>query len=374
MKTLFIISSGMKKPPDAEIQRMEQQDETPRTKLLENELNTQLLDERYLQNISGFRKYMYKLLPINVAQFIEACLIHHQYDAVVSYYEKIGLPFAYYQKLTASKTPHILLTTWFSNKKKAWFMEKTHHSLAKIITWSSNQYRFALNELNIPPEHIKLVKRGVDSRFWRPMESPTSTICSAGMEMRDYPTLVRALENLEIPCHIATGEARGHLFRTVKNLYKLNQIPPHITIGQLKPAEMRNLYMRSRFVVVPLLETDTDNGLTVILEAMAMGKAVICSKVEGQIDIIKNGVTGIYVPQGDHIAMRKAIKELWDNPEKAAEMGRAARQYIEEHHGLEEFVQAIKTEVEHAAGSRKRGWAGEPVPAELISESIPHQQ
>lgn len=364
----------MKKPSDVEIQRMELQDETPRTKLLENELNTQLLDERYLHNISGLRKYLYKILPVNMAQFIEACLIHHQYDAVVSYYEKIGLPFAYFQKLTDSQTPHILLTTWFSSKKKAWFMEKTHHSLAKIITWSSNQYRFALNELNIPPENIKLVKRGVDTRFWRPMESPTNTICSAGMEMRDYPTLVRALENLEIPCHIATGEARGHLFRTVENLYKLSEIPPHITIGQLKPAEMRALYKRSRFVVVPLLETDTDNGLTVILEAMAMGKAVICSKVEGQIDIIKDGVTGVYVPQGDHIALRKTIKALWDNPEKAAEMGRAARQYVEQHHGLEEFVEAIKTEVEHAVVSRKRGLAGQAIPSELVSESIPHQQ
>ena len=34
----------------------------------------------------------------------------------------------------------------------------------------------------------------------------------------------------------------------------------------------------SLFVVMPLLESDTDNGITVILEAMAMGKTVICSR------------------------------------------------------------------------------------------------
>jgi glycosyltransferase involved in cell wall biosynthesis len=177
------------------------------------------------------------------------------------------------------------------------------------------------------------------------LDTKTDIICSAGMEMRDYPTLIRALKPLNIPCHIATGEARGKLFDTVKKLYAMNDIPSHITIGAKNKEELRQLYARSRFVVVPLLPTDTDNGLTVILEAMAMGKPVICSKVEGQIDVIHDNVTGIYVPQGDPKALRKAIKDLWNNPERAEKMGRAARRHIEKYHTLEQFVKTIKQEV-----------------------------
>jgi glycosyltransferase involved in cell wall biosynthesis len=345
MKTLFIVSKGMDKMPDETIRAYEASDKAPRASLMEVELNTQILDERYLNNVKGLRKFIYQILPTDLSQLLEAWFIHKQFDAVISYYERVGLPFAYLQKVLKSATPHILLTTWFSSKRKVWFIKRVHDYLGRIITWSSNQHHFAINELNIPPENIMLVKRGTDQKFWRPLDTKTDIICSAGMEMRDYPTLIRALKPLNIPCHIATGEARGKLFDTVKKLYAMNDIPSHITIGAKNKEELRQLYARSRFVVVPLLPTDTDNGLTVILEAMAMGKPVICSKVEGQIDVIHDNVTGIYVPQGDPKALRKAIKDLWNNPERAEKMGRAARRHIEKYHTLEQFVKTIKQEV-----------------------------
>lgn len=336
----------MDKLPDETIRRREIEDKAPRTSLMEDELNTVVLDERYLNRITGIRRFFYRRLPTDFAQLLEAWYIHTNFDAVVSYYERVALPFAYLQKLTGSTVPHILLTTWFSSKQKVWFMKRVHNYLAKIITWSSNQYRFAINDLDIPREKIRLVKRGTDQKFWRPMPgAQTDTICSAGMEMRDYPTLIRALKSLHIPCHIATGESRGELFESVKRLYAMDDIPAHITFGRKDQEELRALYTRSRFVVVPLLPTDTDNGLTVILEAMAMGKPVICSKVEGQIDVIENGVTGIYVPQGDPEALKEAIMQLWNNPERARRMGKAARAYIEKHHALEQFVAVIKHEV-----------------------------
>ncbi|MEX1062673.1 MAG: glycosyltransferase [Balneolaceae bacterium] len=346
MKTLFIISKGMDKMSDDFIRQNEVNDIAPRTTLMERELNTRLLDERYLNNISGYRRFLYRWLPTDLAQLLEACLIHKQYDAVISYYERVGLPFAYLQKILGSTTPHVLLTTWFSSSQKSWFLKRVKNHLSKIITWSSSQYHFGVNQLDIPPAKIRLIKRGTDQSFWRPMKVSTDLICSAGMEMRDYPTLIKAMSPLDIPCHIATGEARGKLFDTVKNLYELENIPSNITIGEKDPVGLRQLYARSRFVVVPLLPTDTDNGLTVILEAMAMGKPVICSSVEGQIDVIRDGITGIYVPQGDPDALRKAILHLWNHPEQAEQMGKAAREYIERNHSLEQFVMAVKSEVD----------------------------
>jgi glycosyltransferase involved in cell wall biosynthesis len=335
----------MNKLSDEEIRFLEERDLCPRVSLLEEELNMQLLDERYLRTIPIARKMFYKLLPVNLALILEAWIIHRQYDAVISYYERIGLPFAYLQKIFGSDIPHILLTTWLSSDAKVWFLKRVHENLSKIMTWSSVQRDYAIKEIGISPEKIKLLKRGTDQNFWRPMESETDMICSAGMEMRDYPTMIKALKSLDIPCHIATGKARGQLFGTVKKLYEMDDIPKHITVGSKSYLQMREMYARSRFVVVPLLETDTDNGLTVILEAMAMGKTVICSKVEGQIDVIEDGVTGVYVPQGDVKALRKEIVNLWNNPEKAKEMGKAARKHIEETHNLEQFVEGIKAEI-----------------------------
>jgi glycosyltransferase involved in cell wall biosynthesis len=106
--------------------------------------------------------------------------------------------------------------------------------------------------------------------------------------------------------------------------------------------ELRDLYARSRFVVVPLRPTDTDNGVNVILEAMAMGKPVICSRTRGQVDVIEDGVTGFFVPVGDPDALRARILSLYTDPERAKAMGRAARAYVEKHHALEGFCRSVK--------------------------------
>jgi glycosyltransferase involved in cell wall biosynthesis len=116
--------------------------------------------------------------------------------------------------------------------------------------------------------------------------------------------------------------------------------------------ELRDLYARSRFVVVPLLPSDTDNGVTVILEAMAMGKPVICSRTRGQVDVIREGVTGLYVPIGDAAALRAAILALWNDPLRARQMGRDARAYVEQHHTLEKFTATTRSAAEASLDGR----------------------
>jgi len=126
----------------------------------------------------------------------------------------------------------------------------------------------------------------------------------------------------------------------------------HLGSGKKTMLELRDLYARSRFVVVPLRRSDTDNGVNVILEAMAMGKPVICSRTQGQVDVIEEGVTGLFVPVGDPAALRVAMLELWNNPERAAQMGRAARAYVEKHHTLERFCRDVKGAVDASLDGR----------------------
>jgi glycosyltransferase involved in cell wall biosynthesis len=225
--------------------------------------------------------------------------------------------------------------------------------------WSSVQKEFAVKQLGIPASKIARLNSGTDQEFWKGDPSAeTDMICAVGMEMRDYPTLIEALRGLDIPCHIAAGHLRGVRFKSVDDIDSgsYENLPKNITVGEKEYEDLRKLYERSRFVVVPLLPTDSDNGLTTIQESMSMGKTVICSRVEGQVDVIKEGETGIFVPQGDPEALRKAIIDLWNNPEKARKMGQAARRYIEEHRTIEQFVQGIKNVVEEViAESKKEG-------------------
>ena len=77
-----------------------------------------------------------------------------------------------------------------------------------------------------------------------------------------------------------------------------------------------------------------------------MGKAVICTRSDAQVDVIAEGKTGVFVKGGDPEGLREAIQFLWNNPQKADEMGREARKYIEAHHTIEGFVGSVRSILE----------------------------
>lgn len=70
-----------------------------------------------------------------------------------------------------------------------------------------------------------------------------------------------------------------------------------------------------------------------MLEGMACGKVVICSNIGGMKEVVKNGQTGILVPQKSPEDIAKAIGSIKRNPELRAEIGYNARKYVEENHG-----------------------------------------
>jgi glycosyltransferase involved in cell wall biosynthesis len=106
--------------------------------------------------------------------------------------------------------------------------------------------------------------------------------------------------------------------------------------------------------VIPLHPTDTDNGVTAMTEAMAMGKAVICTRVDGQRDVLEDGVNGIFVPPGDPRALRQAIDYLWTHPEECERMGREGRKRIEKFHTIDAFVARVRSAVEDAIAEQPR--------------------
>ena len=92
---------------------------------------------------------------------------------------------------------------------------------------------------------------------------------------------------------------------------------------------------------MPLEEVDFDAGVTSITEAMAMGKAVIVTKNKGQVDVIRDGIDGLYVPPHDARAMREAISHLLENPSEAERLGAAGRQAVLERHTLDDYTSRV---------------------------------
>lgn len=347
LKTLTLVTGGILRPDLASLLEMEVTDRHPRVIFFADALNTDELDEKFLQRSPLWRRFFYKMLPITAAQVIEALIIKNKYDAVISWAEKLGLPLAILMKITRSRVPHIGLFGWPAIGNKGRLLKYFHPQFDRIIMWSTVQHEKVIKELGVPASKIVLIKWPVDQQFFRPMSRATDMICAVGSEMRDYPTLVEAMRGLPITCHIAAGTLIKKNTRWEKAVQDKRALPANVTVGRKTPLEIRELYARSRFVVIPLLPTETDNGITCILEAFAMGKPVICSRTRGQVDVIEEGRTGIFVPVGNSTALQQAIVELWNNPGRAEEMGKNARAYIEQHATLDRFVQHVREIVEH---------------------------
>ncbi len=281
-----------------------------------------------------------------------------EYDAVVTWGEKLSLAMLMQQQLASAGKPHIAMMYQFEKPNIRVPLSLLKNNLHSVVTWSSVQRRALIERIGFPAGRAYLIRHYVDQVFYSPRPAEEDMICAVGAEMRDYATLLDAMRGTGLRCHIATDHVRipGRLRLLNDRRVPIGDIvaggDTHITKGGMPLTELRDLYARSRFVVVPLLPSDTDNGVTVILEAMAMGKPVICSRTRGQVDVIQEGVTGLYVPVGDAAALRAAILSLWNEPQRAREMGRNARAHVEKHHTMERFTATARSAAEAALDGR----------------------
>jgi glycosyltransferase involved in cell wall biosynthesis len=69
-------------------------------------------------------------------------------------------------------------------------------------------------------------------------------------------------------------------------------------------------------------------GLT-LLESMAVGTPVICTRVGGMPEYVVDGVTGFIVPPNDPAAMRDHLVRLLDDASLRRGMGEAGRRHVE---------------------------------------------
>jgi glycosyltransferase involved in cell wall biosynthesis len=361
MKALLVLTPAHQHFQRAEQQQREAAGECPRESLLEETLHADVIDGQYLQDLrrcSLFTRFFYKLLPLVLLQALIVYRQRHRYDVVVSWDDSFALIYAFLLRLTRSRSRHVAILSWMPPPKKALALRLVQKGIDRIILWSQIQSDLLVEFSHISPARIIVIPYWVDHNFWRPMNDVINSICSAGDSRRDYVTLIEAVRGLNLRCNIATRvkllEAdKGDYGTTRRGLTQISPLPSNVVCQAASQVELRAIYARSRFVVIPLFPSFRDSGITSVTEAMAMGKAIVCSRIQGQIEFLEEGVTGISVPPGDSQALREAIEYLWAHPDVAAQMGMEGRRRAEEIFALTNFVANIRQIVDDViTGSR----------------------
>jgi glycosyltransferase involved in cell wall biosynthesis len=218
--------------------------------------------------------------------------------------------------------------------------------------------RDVAHELRRTGATVHLIPHGVDLRRFRPAPPPAPEplrLLAVGrlVEKKGFEVLVEAVRRLPVPfCLrvVGDGPLQERLARAVAAVGAGDRIE---LLGPRTHDELPGEYARAHALVVPSVEDSTGDrdGLpNVILEAMASGRPVVASAIAGIPSAISDGDTGLLVPPGDPVALRKALERLAGDPSLRARAGAAARARVERDFELASCAARLRRCLEGAYG------------------------
>jgi glycosyltransferase involved in cell wall biosynthesis len=333
----------------------------PRADYLElaRSFNADLLDYVAARTTAGrIGAVLEKLGGPNLVLAYACWKIRKSCQAIVTDGEQVGLPLAALLKFTLGRRPrHLMIVHVISEPKKTVFLDwlGVQSAIDRFITYSRWQQRFIEERWKLGRNRVLWTPFMVDQEFFAPKQvtrrsAARSQICAVGLERRDYETLLRAVEDLDVQVVIAAASPWAKHAEGVAT----PNIPGNVTVRKFTQYELRQLYADSSFMVMPLQDVKFQAGVTALLECMAMGKAVICSRVPGQTDVVVEGDNGRYVPSADPVTLRTEITRLLSHPEEAARLGANGRKLVESQMSLDLYVERLTAYLDEAVNNEER--------------------
>jgi glycosyltransferase involved in cell wall biosynthesis len=217
-----------------------------------------------------------------------------------------------------------------------------------LMACSANIADFTAAFYGIPRERIEVVHCGVDAEAFRPGDEkeragdrPTvlfvgniannkgiQTVFAAVLRLRSkYPNI-----RLQI---LGTGDdgLREDLQRRAHRSGAEANIEFHGFVGH---SSLPEFYRRADVFCSP---AQHEGGVAnVYLEAMACGCPVVASIAGGAPEAVISGETGVLVPPGDERAVAAALDQILGNASLARQMGRSARQRVDEYFAMDKYI------------------------------------
>lgn len=217
---------------------------------------------------------------------------------------------------------------------KIFFQRLCFASIERIIVSSSNEIAVYSERLKLPESKFKFLPFHTCVKEPRYVQG-AGYILSAGKTDRDYSTLAKAVEGLDVKVVVVSDEYN------IKGI----EFPPNVEVHCNIPYEKYiELLLGCSLVVVPLKKRVKSTGQVVFLEAMALGKPVIATLATGTIDYIEQNVTGVLIPPENIDALKHAIEEFINNRNSYEKIAVNALDKVKCKYTFEHFTQNILNE------------------------------
>lgn len=213
-------------------------------------------------------------------------------------------------------------------------------SATAAITVSDYNVQFLRREYGPAAANVRRIYNGLDLThfgFDAPLERPRRIVTVGRLvEKKGFAVLIDACALLarggvSFHCEIiGSGPEEAQLRARIDQLGLSNCV----TLPGSRPQNEIIRHIQSAAVfAAPCIEAEDGNrdGLpTVLLEAMALGTPCVSTPVTGIPEIVRDGETGLMVPQQEPAALATAMARLLDSPALQVDLAGRARRTIEQ--------------------------------------------
>jgi glycosyltransferase involved in cell wall biosynthesis len=228
------------------------------------------------------------------------------------------------------------------------FSRWKYRQVSRFIA-ASSAIRDILVEDGIPAAQVTIVHDGIDVgrvqrlpaldlhvEFWLPRGVPVLVNVGALVGHKGQRHLLDAmpLAMREVPdVHLVIlgeGELRTSLERQVKEL--------HLERAVRMPGFREEVLSLMKSADLFVMSSVTEGLGSAVLDAMAMGLAVVGTSAGGIPEAVVHGETGLLVPPADPDSLAQAIVRLLKDPEERRGYGAAGQSRVARHFGVDRLV------------------------------------
>ncbi len=264
-----------------------------------------------------------------------------------------GLPYLLYvhgEEMNTASTSREL--TWMARRVLA---------NAKIIIANSHNTRAILSrEWNVPPERMRVLHPGVDTRRFVPAarndvvrgqlgwgDRPVLLTVGRLQKRKGHDQLIAALPAIRaqfpdiLYAIVGDGEERASL----ESLSEKLGVTSHVQfLGEVADEQLVVCYQQCDLFLLPNRQVgrDIEGFGMVLLEAQACGKPVVAGASGGTAETMQPGISGEIVPCNGPDPLAAVIQRLLADRTLLARMGTAGRRWCEEHFDWDKLVRQAR--------------------------------
>lgn len=241
-------------------------------------------------------------------------------------------------------TPLIVSSVRASNVQSRWWqflMQRMTAPLAHAFTAVSQRtLDFAVRREGVIPGRAEVIPNGIDMTRWAAAAGCETARAGIGLqreafvvgtvgrlsEQKGHSILLAAARSVlaELPEAVFLIVGYGPLRRRLERRAEKLGIGPKVRFLEYR-SDIPRLLAAMDVFVLPSLWEGMSNA---ILEAMAAGKPVVATAVDGNVEQVVHGETGFLVPAGDAEALADALLQLAHDRRTAQAMGEAGRAHV----------------------------------------------